>query len=79
MTSYDIHAHCVKMATSANALSKALHKLLDKRYEGAVRLVSRADAEEQILAVWEKLRDSGQTGAGYWAIISHTHVTAGGR
>ena len=74
-TSYEIHAHCVKMATSANALSKALHKLLDKRYEGAVRLVSRADTEEQTLALWEKLRDSGQVGAGYWAIISHTHVT----
>jgi hypothetical protein len=74
-TSYEIHAHCVKMATSANALSKALHKLLDKRYEGAVRLLSRADTEAEVLAVWEKLRDSGQTGAGYWAIASHTHVT----
>jgi hypothetical protein len=75
VTSYDIHAHCVKMATSSNALSKALHKLLDKRYEGAVRLVSRADTEAQILALWEKLRDSGQVGAAYWAIISHTHVS----
>jgi hypothetical protein len=75
VTSYDIHAHCVKVATSANALSKALHKLLDKRYEGAVRLVSRADTEEEILALWEKLRDSGQVGAAYWAIISHTHVS----
>src|SRR5262249_8414417 len=34
VTSYDIHAQCVRMATSPNALSKALHKLLDKRYEG---------------------------------------------
>jgi hypothetical protein len=74
-TSYEIHAHCVKMATSANALSKALHKLLDKRYEGAVRLISRAATEAEILSVWEKLRDSGQTGAGYWAIASHTHVS----
>jgi hypothetical protein len=74
VTSYDIHAHCVKMATSSNVLSKALHKLLDKRYEGAVRLVSRADTEAEILALWEKLRDSGQVGAAYWAIVSHTHV-----
>jgi hypothetical protein len=75
-TSYDIHAHCVKMATSANALSKALHKLLDKRYEGGVRLVSRAETAEQMLALWEKLRDSGQIGAAYWAVVSHTHVPA---
>jgi hypothetical protein len=75
VTSYEIHAHCVKMATAANAVSKALHKLLDKRYEGAVRLISRADTDEQVLAAWEKLRGSGQTGAAYWAIISHTHVT----
>ena len=74
VTSYDIHAHCVKMATSSNVLSKALHKLLDKRYEGAVRLVSRADTEAEILALWEKMRDSGQVGAAYWAIVSHTHV-----
>ena len=59
VTSYDIHAHCVKMATSSNVLSKALHKLLDKRYEGAVRLVSRADTEAEILALWEKLRELG--------------------
>jgi hypothetical protein len=73
-TSYDIHAHCVKMATSANALSKALHKLLDKRYEGGVRLVSRAETAEQMLALWAKLRDTGQIGAAYWAVVSHTHV-----
>ena len=73
-TSYDIHAHCVKMATSDNAISRALHKLLDKRYEGAVRLASRAETQEQIAALWEKLRDSGQIGAGYWAIMSHTHI-----
>ena len=74
--SYDIHAQCVKMATSANVLSKALHKLLDKRYEGAVRLVSRAVIESEILALWGKLRDSGRIGAAYWAIMSHTHVPA---
>jgi len=73
-TSYDIHAHCVKMATSDNATSRALHKLLDKRYEGAVRLASRTETKEEILALWERLRDAGQIGAGYWAIISHTHV-----
>ena len=73
-TSYDIHAHCVKMATSDNAISRALHKLLDKRYEGAVRLASRAETKAQILALWERLRDTGQIGAGYWAIMSHTHV-----
>jgi hypothetical protein len=73
-TSYDIHAHCVKMATSDNATSRALHKLLDKRYEGAVRLASRAETKEEILALWERLRDAGQIGAGYWAIMSHTHI-----
>ena len=73
-SSYEIHAHCVKMATCANPLSKALHKLLDKRYAGAVRLVSRTETEAELRAVWEKLRDSGQVGAAYWAIISHTHI-----
>ena len=57
------------MATSDNAISRALHKLLDKRYEGAVRLAARAETKAQILALWERLRDSGQIGAGYWAIM----------
>lgn len=73
-TSYDLHAHCVKMATTANALSKTLHKLLDKRYAGALRLIARAETAREIADQWIRLRDSGQIGAGYWAIMSHTHV-----
>ena len=61
------------MATSDNAISRALHKLLDKRYEGAVRLASRADTQAQISRCGKSCATSGQIGAAYWAIMSHTH------
>jgi hypothetical protein len=73
---YDIHAHCVRMATSDTALARTLHKLLDRRYAGALRLIARAETEAELRALWARLRDSGQIGAGYWAILSHTHVPA---
>jgi hypothetical protein len=54
---YDIHAHCVRMATSDTALARTLHKLLDRRYEGALRLIARAETEAQLKALWARLRD----------------------
>ena len=71
---YDIHAHCVRMATSDTALARTLHKLLDTAIRRrAAHHCARRDRGGD-LALWERLRNSGQIGAGYWAILSHTHV-----
>jgi hypothetical protein len=72
--SYDIHSYCVRAAGQSSPLSRTLTKLLDRRFAGAVRLMGRASSEEEMRALWERMRDSGQIAAAYWAIMSHTHV-----
>ena len=72
--SYDIHSYCVRAAGESSPFSRALTKLLDHRFAGAVRQMGRASTEEEMRALWERLRDNGQIAAGYWAIMSHTHI-----
>jgi Uncharacterized protein conserved in bacteria (DUF2325) len=72
--SYDIHSYSVRAASQDCALARTLNKLLERRFAGAVRLVARATAPDEIQSVWERLRDSGQVAAGYWAVMSHAHV-----
>lgn len=72
--SHDIHAYCVKTAATDCPLARTLNKLLDRRFAGAIRLAQRAQGAEELEALWVRLRDTGQIGAGYWALLSHTHV-----
>lgn len=72
--SYDIHSYCVHAASKSSPFSRALTKLLDRRFAGAIRLIDKADTESEMRAAWERMRDSGQIAGGYWAIMSHAHV-----
>ena len=72
--SYDIHSYCVRAANQDCALARTLNKLLERRFAGAIRLVTRATAPDEIQSLWQRLRDSGQVAAGYWAVMSHAHV-----
>jgi hypothetical protein len=71
---YDIHSYCVRAAGQSSPFSRSLTKLLDRKFAGAIRLLGRASGEEEMRSLWERLRDSGQIAAGYWAIMSDTHV-----
>lgn len=72
--SYEIHAFCVQAAGEDKPLARTLHKMLDKRHEGALRLVAKATTGAELDALWQRLRDEGQIGGAYWAMLSHVHV-----
>jgi hypothetical protein len=74
--SYDVHSYCVRAAAEDCALARSLNKLLEYRFAGAVRLMGRTKTDEEVRLVWERLRDAGQIAAGYWAVISQTHISA---
>jgi hypothetical protein len=74
--SYDIHGYCVGASNQDCALSRTLHKMLERRYGGAVRIMARIAAPNDLRLVWERFRDSGQVAAGYWAVMSHSHIPA---
>ncbi len=72
--SYDIHSYCVRAAAKCSPFSRALTKLLDRKFAGAIRLMGRTETDEQMGTVWERLRDSGQIAAGYWAVMSQANM-----
>src|SRR5262245_10199857 len=72
--SYDVHSYCVRAASEDCALARTLNKLLEHRFAGAIRLMGRAKTDDEVRLVWERLRDGGQIAAGYWAVMSHTHM-----
>jgi hypothetical protein len=72
--SYDVHSHCVHLAQTDCPLSRTLTKMLNHRYAGAINLVGKAHSDAEVFSLWDRLRDSGQVAAGYWAIMSDRDV-----
>jgi len=73
---YDIHGYFVKASTENSAFTRAVHKLLDERYEGAVRRVARAKTAEELAELWTDMRDRGQIAPAYWAFMTHAHISS---
>lgn len=71
---YDVHGHFVRLSTTDCAFSRAFQKLLDGRYEGALRRVGRARTAAELDALWRDMCDRGQVGPAYWAFMTHAHV-----
>lgn len=68
--SHEIHGYAVREAGVDGLFSRALTKLLNRRFEGGLRLMARAATAEEAIATWQGLCDSGQIAAGYWAVMS---------
>jgi hypothetical protein len=71
---YEIHSYCAHAAKNDCPLARTLTKLLTRRFAGAMNLVDKARTPKETIAVWNRLRDSGQIAAGYWAIMVHRDV-----
>jgi len=72
--SHEIHGFAVREAGSDGNFSRSLTKLLNRRFEGALRLMARAITADDAISTWQSLRESGQIAAGYWAIMSLSSV-----
>lgn len=68
--SHEIHGYAVREAGNDGAFARSLTKLLNRRFEGALRLMARTTTTEDAVATWISLRESGQIAAGYWAVMS---------
>ncbi|WP_029057610.1 DUF2325 domain-containing protein [Stappia stellulata] len=71
---YDLHGHFVRLSTTDNAFSRAFQKLLDARFEGALRRVARTRNATGLAELWDDMCDRGQVAPAYWAFMSHGHV-----
>ncbi|MBY6239685.1 DUF2325 domain-containing protein [Methylosinus sp. Sm6] len=74
---YHIHGLFVEAMSEDSAVSRAVQKHLDAKYEGAIRKAKALDGEEAFLDYWEKAVDNGFVPGAYWALIGHPRLPAG--
>jgi hypothetical protein len=71
----EIHHTAVELAIEGGACSKALHKALDERYAGAIRLFDKAKDAEAVLALWKEALKNGDIPPAYWALMTHQQTS----
>ncbi|MBN3847853.1 DUF2325 domain-containing protein [Paraburkholderia sp. Ac-20342] len=71
----DIHHTAVELAIEGGAGAKALHKLLDERYAGAVRRFEKAADDFELLKLWDEALKNGDIPPAYWALMTHPLTT----
>ncbi|WP_345816298.1 DUF2325 domain-containing protein [Paraburkholderia sp. PREW-6R] len=71
----DIHHCAVELAIEGGAAARALHKLLDERYAGAMRRFDKAADDVELLTLWDEALKSGDIPPAYWALMTHPHAT----
>ncbi|ASW01114.1 DUF2325 domain-containing protein [Paraburkholderia aromaticivorans] len=70
-----IHHSAVELAIEGGAAAKALHKLLDEHYAGAIRRFDRATDDVTLLELWDEALKSGDIPPAYWALMTHPCAT----
>lgn len=71
---FDVHGFYVKQAGTRCDISRALEKLLDNRYSGLVKRVSRIHDPDDLEEFWNTAVNDGLVAGAYWAMVSHRHV-----
>lgn len=71
----EIHHSAVELAIDGGAGAKALHKLLDEHYAGAIRRFDEAADEVGLLKLWDEALKSGDIPPAYWALMTHPYST----
>jgi hypothetical protein len=71
----EIHHAAVELAIEGGAAAKALHKLLDDHYAGAIRRFDKATNDADLLDRWDEALKSGDIPPAYWALMTHPCAT----
>ncbi|SMG56159.1 DUF2325 domain-containing protein [Paraburkholderia susongensis] len=71
----EIHHTAVELAIEGGAGAKALRKLLDERYAGAIRRFEKATDDFDLLKLWDEALKNGDIPPAYWALMSHPLAT----
>ncbi|PLX39116.1 MAG: hypothetical protein C0606_00800 [Hyphomicrobiales bacterium] len=72
---YDVHAYFVKAAADDSQEARAIHKLLDTRFAGILRIVARLRGDRALAERWEEMKAKGQIAGAFWALMTHRHVS----
>lgn len=68
---YQVHTALVGFASTRNAKSRALNKVLDQRYRAAVKRYAAITNDEDVFELWRKDLKRGAITGAYWAIMTN--------
>ena len=71
----EIHHTAVELAIAGGPGAKALQKLLDERYAGAIRRFAQAADDVELLSLWDDALKNGEIPPAYWALMTHPLAT----
>jgi len=74
-TDHDLHSFAVAAAARNDAVSKRIHKALERRHNLAIDRFSRADSAEDLCRYWDEAMRSGDLPGAYWAVLTHPLAT----
>ena len=74
LPAYDLHAHFVEAVRKDGPLARGMQKLLDRRHEGILRIVGRAQSREELEQIWEREYGAGRIAGAYWAFQTYSDV-----
>lgn len=66
---HDVHSYFVSKANLESPEARAMHKLLDLRHSGMLRIVSR-QPESALPELWQQMKDSGQIAGALYAFMT---------
>lgn len=68
---FDLHTAVVALASENSPRAKALHDLLDGKYQSAVLRYSKVKTDEAIETLWRLDLGRGAIAGAFWAIMTH--------
>ena len=68
---YALHSTAVGLARDRNELSEPMQKLLERKFEAAVRRFARAKSTDELLSQWREALARGEAAGAFWAAMSH--------
>ncbi|MEM8794945.1 MAG: DUF2325 domain-containing protein [Pseudomonadota bacterium] len=71
---YAVHGYLVEKTTHDTPFARAFQKLLDQRFQGAIRKVQKTNGKDELQELWSTMVDNGFIAAGYWALMTSGNV-----
>ncbi len=75
-TDYELHRIAVTAARERGALSKLMHKGLERKFPLAVRRLEDSRNDEELRAAWKETLGRGELAGPLWALMTHPMTSA---
>lgn len=69
-----LHVEAVCRAACRNRFSEAIHKYLDKQYQGYIKQFESAKSDDEVLLLWQHYFSQGKIAGPLWAALTHKRI-----